>query len=134
VALLLPPENGNQNSHKEDRSMESVKKGSQRRELPPAITARKDGTISIHKEAVVLFGLQDMKFAVLDYNAEESQLSITPSGEDPSALPILLERGQTYVIKAQEFLDQAGIAYQECSKVYDAQWNEANKAIVVQIV
>ena len=114
--------------------MNTVKKGSQRRELPPGITIRKDGTISLHKEAIVLFGLQDMKFAVLDYNAEESTLSIKPSGEDPSALPILLERGQTYVIKAQEFLDQSGIAYQEGSKQYDAQWDEANKAIVVKIV
>ena len=113
--------------------MNAVKKGSQRRELPPGITIRKDGTVSLHKEAIVLFGLQDMKFAVLDYNAEESQLSITPSGEDPSALPILLERGQTSVIKAQEFLDQSGIAYQEGSKAYDAQWDEPNKAIVVQI-
>lgn len=113
--------------------METVKKGSQRRELPPEITIRKDGTISLHKEAIVEFGLQDMKFAVLDYNAEESTLSIKPSGEDPSALPILLERGQTYVTKAQEFLDQSGIAYQEGSKVYDAQWDEDNKAIVVQI-
>lgn len=109
------------------------KKSFGRQEMPPAITARKDGTISIHKEAIVQFGLQDMKFAVFNYNAEESQLSITPSGEDPSALPIILERGQTYVIKAQEFLDQSKIKYQESSKVYEAQWDEENKAIVVQI-
>ena len=113
--------------------MNTVKKGSQRRELPPGITIRKDGTISLHKEAIVLFCLQDMKFAALDYNAQESQLSIAPSGEVPSALPILLERGQTSVIKAQEFLDQSGIAYQEGSKQYEAQWDEANQAIVVTI-
>jgi hypothetical protein len=133
MPLLLPTDAGNKNSYKEDNSMETVKKGIQRRKLPPGITIRKDGTVSLHKEAIVEFGLQDMKFAVLDYNAEESQLSITPSVEDPSALPILLERGQTYVIKAKEFLDQSGIAYQERSKVYDVQWDEENKAIVVQI-
>jgi hypothetical protein len=129
---LLPPENRNKNSYKEDNFMETVKKRFQRRELPPGITIRKDGTISIHKETVVKFGLQDMKFAVLDYSAEESQLSIIPSGEDPSALPILLERGQTHVIKSQEILDKFQID-RECSKQYEAQWDEANKAVVVQI-
>ena len=113
--------------------MNTDKKASHRRELPPAITIRRDGTISIHKEAIVKFGLQEMKFATLEYDPGESTLSISPSAENPSALPILFERGQTTVIKSQEFLGQSGIEYQDRSRVYDAQWDEGNKVILVSI-
>ncbi len=114
--------------------MRNKKRAFHGREWSPGITIRKDRRISIHKATIEQFGLEEMNFVVLSYDAENSILSIKPSGEEESALPVVKQASGPPVIESENLLDELGIERQEESKSYSAEWDEANKAIVVKLV
>ena len=113
--------------------MRTKKKALRGREWSPGITIRKDRRISIHKATIEQFGLEEMNFVVLSYDAENSVLSIKPSGEEESALPVVRQASGPPVIESEDLLDELGIERQEESKSYTAEWDEASKAIVVEL-
>ena len=113
--------------------MRTKKKAVRGRQWSPGITIRGNGTISIYKAAIEQFGLQEMNFAVLSYDAERSILTITPSGNEESALPVVRHASGLPIIESEDLLDELGIECQEESKSYTAEWDEASKAIVVKL-
>jgi hypothetical protein len=103
------------------------------RRFSPKVTVWDDGIISINRTAIERFGLQEMKFATLSFAPNRLAFSIKPSGDEDSALPVLRYGSQPPVIEAQDFLEENGFDYAMETFVYDAQWDEANKAILVKI-
>lgn len=113
--------------------MGTTKKTIRGRQWSPGITVRKDRRISIHKVTIAQFGLEQMNFAVITYDPETSTLSIKPSGEEESALPIVRHSSGPPFIESEDLLDELGIERQEESKSYSAEWDEASKAILVKL-
>jgi hypothetical protein len=113
--------------------MGTKKKAVGGRRWSPGVTLRKDRRISIHNATIEQFGLQEMKFAVLSYDPERSILSITPSGDKESALPVVRFASGPPVIECGDLLDEFGIERQAESRAYSAQWDDASKAIVVKL-
>jgi len=89
--------------------------------------------LSIHKATIEQFRLEEMNFVVLSYDAENSVLSIKPSGEEESALPVIKPVSGPPVIESEDLLDELGIEHYKKSKSYSAEWDEASKAIVVEL-
>ena len=103
------------------------------RRFSPKVTVWEDGIISINRTAIEQFGLQGMKFAMLSFDAKGLTFSIKPSGDEDSALPVLRYGSKPPVIESQDFLEENGFDYKMGPFVYDAQWDEASKAILVKI-
>ncbi len=113
--------------------MRTKKKAVHGRQWSPGITIRKDRRISIHKATIEQFGLEEMNFVVLSYDAENFILSIKPSGEEESALPVVRNASGPPVIESKDLLDELGIERLEESKSYSAEWDDAIKAIVIKL-
>ncbi len=103
------------------------------RRFSPKVTVWDDGVISINRTAIELFGLQEMKFAMLSFAPNRLAFSIKPSGDEDSALPVLRYGSAPPIIESQDFLEENGFDYEMGPFVYDAQWDEASKAILVRI-
>jgi hypothetical protein len=103
------------------------------RRWSPGVTLRKDRRISIHNATIEQFGLQEMNFVMLSYDPERSILTITPSGNEESALPVVRHASGPPIIESEDLLDELGIERQTESKSYSAEWNEASKTIVVKL-
>ena len=101
----------------------------------PAITIRRNGTLSINSHAVDDFNLKAKRFAALFYDEKESLMGIKPLDDDsdPSAVRISKEKNRTHVISCQAFLKHCEILYKEGSKIYRAGWDEKRGMILVKL-
>lgn len=101
----------------------------------PAVTIRKNGTISFNRIAVEQFNLKEKGFASLHFDRKESLMAIKPvdDDKDPSAFRISKEKNRTFVISCQSFLKHCEIPYRAGSKIYRAGWDEKRGMILVKI-
>ena len=115
--------------------MNGSKKGSHPASAPPGITIRKQAKICIHKQTLRAYGLGDLQFVTLEYDAGESLLKIKPSVEEnPSAFKVVKEGGNVSVILCKEWLDENQIPYKDGAKVFnDVDWDQKSKTILVKL-
>ena len=101
----------------------------------PAITIRKNGSISFNAYAVKEFPLKGKKFVALFFDQEEKAIGIQPTDgkSDPSAFQISLEKGKTPTIYCGGFLRACGIPHKEGSKVYPAEWDAKRGMVILKL-
>ena len=101
----------------------------------PAVTVRKNGSLSLNQKAVEEFNITEMTRASLHFDRSESLLGIRPEEDaaDPSAFRVSKEKDRTRVISCQGFLKYCGIPYHNGSKVYKAEWNDEARMIVIKV-
>ena len=101
----------------------------------PAVTLRKNGSLSLNREATDEFNIGAMRFATLYYDQKEELLGIKPETDnsDPSAWNISKEKSRTSVIYCQAFLKHCDIPYIQGSKIYRARWDDRQQMILVKI-
>ena len=101
----------------------------------PAVTIRKNGTISFNSIAVEQFNLKEKRFVTLHFDRKESIMGIKPvdDDKDSSAFRISKETNRTFVISCQSFLKHCEIPYKVGSKIYRAGWDEKRGMILVKI-
>jgi outer membrane usher protein FimD/PapC len=101
----------------------------------PGITIRREAKICIHKQTLREYGLEDLKFVTLEYDADKSLLKIRPSVEgNSSSFEVVRERGNVSVILCREWLDQNQIPYQDGpAKVFNAEWDKGSQTILVKL-
>jgi len=101
----------------------------------PAITIRKNGSISINHHAVERFPIKDQQYATLHFGKAERQigLKLTNNKNEDSLFKISVERGETPTISCQAFLKSIGIEYEKGSRVYDAEWNEQQEMLMIKL-
>ena len=101
----------------------------------PAVTLRKNGSLSINREATDEFNIGAMRFATLYYDQKEELLGIKPETDnrDPSACRISKEKSRTSVIYCRAFLKQCQIPYTHGSKIYRARWDDRTQMVLVKI-
>lgn len=107
----------------------------QQRANYPAITIRKNGTVSVNHYAIEQYSLQKVRLVTLHYDRKESIIGIKPSDDDkdPSAFRVSKGKGRTFIIACQGFLNHCGIAFKEGSKILRASWDEKARMILVKI-
>ena len=83
----------------------------------PAITIRKNGSISLNSTASKEFPIKDKKHAALYFDKEEKAIGIQPVDAKPGTptFTISREKGKTYTISCQAFLHQCGIPFKKGS-------------------
>jgi hypothetical protein len=102
---------------------------------PPGITIRREAKICIHKQTLREYGLEDLKFVTLEYDADKSLLKIRLSVEEnPSSFEVIKERGDVRVILCKEWLDENQIPYGDGpAKVFKADWDKSSETILVKL-
>jgi hypothetical protein len=102
---------------------------------PPGVTIRKEAKICIHKQTMRAYGLDDLQFVTLEYDAGESLLKIQVADEEtPSSYKVVRERDHTPVVLCKEWLDENQIPYQDGAKVLnDVEWDPDSKTILVKL-
>lgn len=115
--------------------MNGSKKGSHPASAPPGVTIRKQGKICIHKQTLRAYGLEDLQFVTLEYDAGTSMLKIQPTVEEnPSSFKVLRANGNVPVIPCKEWLDENQIPYQDGAKVFnDVDLDLDSKTILVKL-
>jgi hypothetical protein len=101
----------------------------------PAVTIRRNGSLSINSHAVEMFHLEKKHFVTLFFDQAESFIAIKPleHNSEPSTFRIRREKSKTLVISCQSFLKHCGILYREGSKTYPVGWSEKDEMILVNI-
>lgn len=97
------------------------------------ITFRKDGVVCIHRKTLEGHGLAEIKFADLEYDSNESTLTIKPTEEPPSRFVVTKEVVGTLAIRCRSFLQQHDILNEEESKVYPVEWDDQEEALKAKI-
>jgi hypothetical protein len=106
----------------------------QQRANYPAITVRKNGTVSVNNYAIEQYSLQKVRLVTLHYDRKESIMGIKPSDDDKdtSAFRVSKGNGRTFIIACQAFLKHCGIAFKEGPKILKATWEEKGKMMLVK--
>ena len=102
---------------------------------PPGVTIRREAKICIHKQTLREYGLEDLQFVTLEYDAGMSLLKIQPSVEEnSSSFKVVRERGNVPIILCKEWLDENQIPYQDGpAKVFKADWDKSSETILVKL-
>ena len=101
----------------------------------PAITIRKNGSISLNSTASKEFPIKDKKQAALFYDKEEKSIGIQPVDAKPGSPAFLItrEKGKTLTINCQGFLRHCGISIKEGSRVYPVLWDFKKGMIILKL-
>ena len=101
----------------------------------PAVTIRKNGSISLNSTASKEFPIKDKKHAALFYDKEEKDIGIQPVDAKPGSPTFVItrEKGKTLTINCQVFLRHCGISLQEGSRVYPAAWDAKKGMVIVKL-
>lgn len=115
--------------------MNGSKKGSHPASAPPGVTIRKEAKICIHKQTLRAYGLEDLQFVTLEYDASESLLKIQVAEEEvPSSYRVVREKDNVPVVLCKEWLDENQIPYKDGAKVFnDVEWDDNSKTILVKL-
>ena len=101
----------------------------------PGITIRKEAKMCIHKQTLRAYGLEDLQFVTLEYDAGESLLKVQVADEEtPSSFKVVREKDNTPVVLCKEWLDENQIPYKDGAKVFnDVEWDLDSKTILVKL-
>jgi len=115
--------------------MNGSKKGSHPAFAPPGVTIRKQAKICIHKQTLRAYGLEDLQFVTLEYDAGKSLLKIQVADEEtPSSFKVVREKDNVPVVLCKEWLDENQIPYKDGAKVFnDVEWDLDSKTILVKL-
>jgi hypothetical protein len=115
--------------------MNDTKKRHQPVTAPPGVTIRKEAKMCIHKQTLRAYGLEDLQFVTLEYDAGESLLKIQVADEvTSSSFKVVREKDNTPVVLCKDWLDQNQIPYKDGAKVLnDVEWDENSKTILVKL-
>ena len=100
----------------------------------PAITIRKNGSISLNSMACKEFPIKDKKHAALFYDKEEKTIGIQPVDAKPGSPTFVITREKkTLTINCRSFLRHCGFSFEQGSKVYPAPWDAKKGMIIVKL-
>lgn len=101
----------------------------------PALTIRKNGTMSFNSLAAKQLPVKDRRFAALYYDIDEHAIGIELKKDNPdkSAFAVSLEKGKIPAISCQGFLRHYGIPFKERSKVYPVKWDANSNMATVNL-
>ena len=101
----------------------------------PAVTIRRNGTLSLNSYAVDAYNLKESRFATLFFDKAGGVMAIKPAKDDAesSSFRISKEKNRTHVISCQSFLRHCEIPYKDGAKIYRAGFDEKRGMILVKI-
>ena len=101
----------------------------------PALTIRKNGTLSFNSLATKQLPVQDRRFAALYYDIDEQTIGIELKKDNPdkAAFAISFEKGKIPAISCQGFLRHYGIPYKERSRAYPISWDKRDSMVTIKI-
>ena len=110
-----------------------TKKNKKKTPKKPTVTILKQGIFSFNSGCVAIFQEKNITFLQLLYDRDTKKIGFKPCRKNsPGAFPLRITKtaGQ---VSGTSFLKNYEIPFRDGSKKYEAQWDEAEKMLVIQL-